>query len=65
VVGERIAAVAQPVSERAGTLTVRVEDPVWAEELELMQGALLERLRKRLGDEGPRGLRFRVGDVSE
>jgi predicted nucleic acid-binding Zn ribbon protein len=64
VVGERIAAVTTPVSERAGTVTVRCEDPVWAEELELMQESLLERLRGRLGGEQPKRLRFRAGDVS-
>jgi predicted nucleic acid-binding Zn ribbon protein len=59
-VGERIAAVAQPVSERAGTVVVGCTDPVWAQELDLMQGQLLERLRERLGEGAPRDLRFRV-----
>jgi predicted nucleic acid-binding Zn ribbon protein len=61
-VGERVAAAAEPVSERAGTVTVRCLDPVWAQELELMQEQLLDRLRDRLGDRAPRTLRFRVGD---
>jgi predicted nucleic acid-binding Zn ribbon protein len=61
-VGERVAAAAEPVAERAGTVTVRCVDPVWAEELELMQEQVLERLRGRLGDEAPRNLRFRAGD---
>jgi predicted nucleic acid-binding Zn ribbon protein len=61
-VGDRVAAAAEPVSERAGTVTVRCLDPVWAEELELMQEQLLERLRDRLGDKAPRTLRFRVED---
>ena len=38
-VGERIAAVAQPVSERGGEVTVRCSDSVWAQELDLMQDA--------------------------
>jgi predicted nucleic acid-binding Zn ribbon protein len=59
-VGERVAAAAEPVSERAGTLVVRCSDPVWANELELMQDQLLERLRERLGDQAPQSLRFRV-----
>ncbi len=63
-VGERVAAAAEPVSERGGTVTVRCLDPVWAEELELMQGQLLERLRERLGEQAPRTLRFRTGDDS-
>jgi predicted nucleic acid-binding Zn ribbon protein len=59
-VGARVSAVAEPVSERSGTVTVRCVDPVWAEELELMQEQLLERLRERLGDQAPQSLRFRV-----
>jgi predicted nucleic acid-binding Zn ribbon protein len=59
-VGERVAAIAEPVSERAGTLVVRCEDPVWAEELELLQVRLLERLREQLGERAPKALRFRV-----
>jgi predicted nucleic acid-binding Zn ribbon protein len=60
-VGERVAAVTEPVSERAGTVVVDCSDPVWAEELDLMQEQLLERLRERLGDQAPQSLRFRVG----
>ncbi|HEU5142845.1 MAG TPA: DUF721 domain-containing protein [Solirubrobacterales bacterium] len=62
VVGERIAAVAQPVSERDGALLVACSDPVWAQELDLMQEDLLARLRGRLGDATPQSLRFRVED---
>ena len=63
VVGERVAAVARPVSERSGELTVACADAVWAEELDLMQGELLERLRDRLGESAPQSLRFRVEDA--
>jgi predicted nucleic acid-binding Zn ribbon protein len=63
-VGERVSAAAQPVSERGGTVTVSCADPVWAEELELMQEQVLGRLRERLGDEAPQTLRFRAGDDS-
>ena len=58
--GERLAAVATPVSERAGTLTVECADGVWAQELDLMQEQLLERLREELGERAPDALRFRV-----
>jgi predicted nucleic acid-binding Zn ribbon protein len=60
VVGEQLAAVAEPVSERAGTLTIEVADSVWAQELDLMQAQLLERLRGELGELTPSALRFRV-----
>jgi predicted nucleic acid-binding Zn ribbon protein len=59
-VGERIATVAQPISERAGTVTIGCTDPVWAQELDLMQERLLESLRERLGAQAPQDLRFRV-----
>ena len=60
VVGEQLAAVATPVSERSGTLTIEVADTVWAQELDLMQAQLLERLRGELGELTPSALRFRV-----
>jgi predicted nucleic acid-binding Zn ribbon protein len=60
VVGERIAAVAAPVSERSGTLTIECGDSVWAQELDLMQGQLLERLRGELGELAPSELKIRA-----
>lgn len=60
VVGERIAAAARPVSERSGEAVVACADSVWAQELDLMQTELLERLRARLGEAAPRVLQFRV-----
>jgi predicted nucleic acid-binding Zn ribbon protein len=59
-VGEQLAAVAVPVSERDRTLTVEVAEAVWAQELDLMQKALLERLRSEVGEQAPEALRFRV-----
>jgi len=60
LVGERLAAVATPVSERAGTLTIECADAVWAQELDLMQTQLLERLREELGELAPASLKFRA-----
>jgi predicted nucleic acid-binding Zn ribbon protein len=59
-VGESIAAVATPVAERAGTLTVECSDATWTEELDLMQEQLLERLREALGERAPEALKIRV-----
>lgn len=59
-VGEYLASVAVPVSERAGTVTVECADAVSAQELDLMQETFLERLREELGDQAPQALRFRV-----
>jgi predicted nucleic acid-binding Zn ribbon protein len=58
--GEQVAAVAVPVSERDGTVTIECADTVWAQELDLMQGALLKRLRAEVGEQAPKALRFRV-----
>ena len=58
--GERLAEVATPVSERSGTLTVECVDAVWAQELDLMQEQLLQRLREELGERAPDALRFRI-----
>jgi predicted nucleic acid-binding Zn ribbon protein len=63
LVGERLAAVAQPVSERAGTLTVECVDAVWAQELDLMQEQLLGRLQEQLGESAPEALKFRVNSA--
>jgi predicted nucleic acid-binding Zn ribbon protein len=52
-----------PVSERDGTLTVECADAVWAQELDLMQDSLLERLRAQVGEQAPRALRFRVNSA--
>jgi predicted nucleic acid-binding Zn ribbon protein len=60
-VGEGLAAHATPVSERRGEVTVECADAVWAQELDLMQGRLLESLREQLGELAPESLRFRVG----
>jgi predicted nucleic acid-binding Zn ribbon protein len=62
LVGARIAAVAQPVSERGGEVTIDCSDSVWAQELDLMQEQLLERLQERLGEGAPQSLRFRVSN---
>ena len=59
-VGEQVANVAQPVSERAGTLTVECTEAVWVQELDLMQETLLKRLRAELGERAPQALRFRL-----
>ena len=60
LVGEQLAAVAEPASERDGTLTIECADAVWAQELDLMQAQLLDRLRGELGERTPQALRFRV-----
>jgi predicted nucleic acid-binding Zn ribbon protein len=62
-VGEQLAAVATPVSERNGTLTIECTEAVWVQELDLMQDTLLERLRDAVGDQAPQALRFRLNSA--
>lgn len=64
-VGETVATAARPVSERDGAVVVACADSVWAQELDLMQGQLLERLGERLGESAPSTLRFRVEDEGD
>jgi predicted nucleic acid-binding Zn ribbon protein len=61
--GDAIAAEAEPISERQGVVTIACRSATWAEQLDLLQGDLLARLRAELeGSVEVRGLRFRAGD---
>jgi len=63
-VGATVSAEARPVAEREGVVTVACASAVWAQELQLLSGDLLERLRRTAGFPGEpaplRGLRFVV-----
>ena len=61
VVGEAIAAVAEPVAEREGVLTIHCQSATWAQELSLMEGELLRRLNERLGERSPSALKLLAG----
>lgn len=61
VVGPTIAAVAAPTAERQGVLTVTCSAAVWAQELDLLAPALLERLNETLGGDLLHKLRCRTG----
>ena len=52
VAGPGLSAAARPVSERRGTVTVSCGSSVWAQELALLSGDLLNRLNARLGEGG-------------
>ena len=59
--GEAVAAQAEPVSERNGTITVACRSAIWAQELDLLQRDLLARLNEEIGEDAPgpvQGLRF-------
>ena len=57
VVGRAIAAEAEPVAERGGSLTVRCRSAAWAHELSLLGPDLVARLNAALEPSGPGPLR--------
>jgi predicted nucleic acid-binding Zn ribbon protein len=59
-VGARIAREAQPVRERDGQVTVACRASTWAQELDLLQAELLERLNESLRRGSVDSLRFVV-----
>ena len=64
VAGPVVAAEAEPVSERDGTLTIACRSATWANELQLLGPDLLERLNAALAGRGTGPLaavRVRVG----
>lgn len=63
--GPGVAAEAEPVAERDGVVTIACRSATWAQELDLLQGELLEGLNEALSDpahrppgDALRGLRF-------
>jgi predicted nucleic acid-binding Zn ribbon protein len=52
VAGARVAAEAEPVAERDGVLTIACRSATWAQELDLLQWELLERLNGALSEAG-------------
>lgn len=60
IVGERVAAHAQPVSIRDQVLLVTVDDPAWAPQLRFLEAQVLDRVREVLGVAGVTRLEVRV-----
>jgi predicted nucleic acid-binding Zn ribbon protein len=61
-VGDRVASEARPVREREGVITVGCRAATWAQELDLLQRELLERLNAAIEPRRVDGLRFVVVD---
>ena len=57
IAGQVIAAEARPTAEGKGVVTVSCASAVWAQELDLMGGELVERLNAALGAPVVRSLR--------
>jgi hypothetical protein len=65
-VGAAVARQAWPLRlGRDRTLHVAVASSTWAQELDLLQDAILDGLRVRLGDATPPAVRFAVGPIPE
>ena len=65
-VGAAVARQAWPLRlGRDGTLHVAVASSTWANELDLLQDAILDGLRARLADATPPAVRFAVGPIPE
>jgi len=58
--GEGVSAEATPVAERDGRVTVACRSATWAQELDLLQSELLERLNGCLSETAAKGADLRV-----
>lgn len=63
VVGPQIAARARPLRLRDGILEVRVDQPVWMQQLQLMKPQILTRIHQRLGSDSIRDIFLRRGRI--
>ncbi|OHB26342.1 MAG: hypothetical protein A2X84_09600 [Desulfuromonadaceae bacterium GWC2_58_13] len=63
-VGPQIAARARPVRIREGVLEIRVDQPVWMQQLQLMKPKILGRLNERLGGGILKDLFLRQGRIT-
>jgi predicted nucleic acid-binding Zn ribbon protein len=61
LVGDRIAANAEPVAIQRGTLTVRVSDAAWGNQLRWLERDLVAQLERSLGPDVVRAIEVRVG----
>lgn len=64
VVGEQVAAAAQPEFVRDGRLFVVAKSPVWANELGFYKSEMIERLNRRVGARVLKDIVFKVGRLT-
>lgn len=60
-VGTQIASHCRPVGLRNDVLEAEVDSSVWSQQLQMRSPEILDALRRHLGDEAPKAVRFRVG----
>jgi hypothetical protein len=65
VVGPQIASHARPLRMREGVLEVRVDQPIWMQQLRLMAPEILQKLNRALGEELIRDLFWRRGTLTK
>jgi len=64
IVGPQIAARTQPLRFRDQVLEVRVDHPVWMQQLQLMKPQLLQRLNQQLGNDTIKDIYLRRGRLT-
>lgn len=60
VVGNQIAKHTKPISVKRGTLFVKVEGSVWANELSLLKGKIIRKLNTLIGYESIKDIVFKI-----
>jgi predicted nucleic acid-binding Zn ribbon protein len=63
VAGAAVAGQSEPVAERDGVITVACQSATWAQELDLLQSELLERLNGALSEPDEGGLAPRINGL--
>jgi len=60
VVGEPIASVSRPSTIKGKTLFVCVSDSMWLQELKFMEGMILDKLNRHVGERLIEGIYFKI-----
>ena len=58
VVGEAVSAVTKAERVESGTMIVRVDTPVWRQELHMQKEEILKKINKKIGTKAIRKIRF-------
>tara|TARA_B100002052_G_scaffold233180_1_gene216197 strand:+ start:2037 stop:2312 length:276 start_codon:yes stop_codon:yes gene_type:complete len=58
VVGKAVSAVTKAEKVESGTLVVRVDTPVWRQELHMQKEEILKKINKKIGTKAIRKIRF-------
>jgi len=62
--GKKASSHSRPVSVRKSVLTVEVDSSTWLYELNLLKRSLLRDIKKELGQDKVKNIRFRMGDIT-